>query len=421
MKFRHILQFSFDRISRKIFWYLLSIVLGILVLVLIIFSSFIYFLSKSDELSVAEAINGSIDSYGTMNYNISDTSEDICPFVDAANDSDEILVLGDGYVNPWELMDGNELFDELVEIQNKSGKPKDYEVGEGALIAVFLDKYAFNLCAPKLNEGNTPEYYEINEETCLLYLGYNFSSVPVGSSFEYKGVTYIVAGIIKKGEQFLYPDAFYNVDLIDGMSTFTTDSYVFVVEMPDITSAGYDFIAADGYTIDEAENKLRELANEYGLFDITFTRIKDSIDWLTEQRSSVINISLWVFIITSITTVIIFMCFQLSSLWSDQNQFGVLLANGAGKSDLSKILFVENILRMFISLIVAAAFLIIYIKAMTLSGYSESADMFKSILYGRAIPAGVVAALCIAILSSAAPMYFVRKQEPVEMIRSFRG
>lgn len=297
---------------------------------------------------------------------------------------------------------------ELTEMQNlHRKKTKD------SLNLPFISTEALNLCSLSLQEGTFDLDFP-DEKTAYLYLGAGFKDIPIGTVYKTKNRSYIVAGILQKGQRFIDSDLAFGFDRHRSDYTFSCDYRVLAVVPPSLFTDGFWLVAADDYTLDQSLTKAFEIAKKYNV-EIKYCTLRRSYEDAMFNVLAIKNIFSKLTPMVCVSCIIMILCMQLSDVFSGLRSFGIMQSQGFSQADVEWILIMKNMITFVVSLI-ASMPLVYLIVNFWYTNSNERTTVISKILLGHAIPAAVLATIGTIALSTLFSLIVFRKYSTVEMI-----
>lgn len=345
-------------------------------------------------------------------------------FMERACVLDEIRAFGayDCYGHTGMISGGDtDYIGKLLEIQN-SGK-REYEDDDPVSVQeVQMNRELFEMENIRLQTGKLPDAWDA--DTCLVYLGYNFREIPVGTVFaqQESQAKYRVAGIMEQGSRITDPKVLeydcggltlsYNVKLDNMILLLLPEKELYTVRNL--------FAAADGYTCEEAADALRKLGREMGV-EIQAGTLTARLDTVFEKNDIIrgrINGAV------SISSVLLFMLcvtIQLLNTYTKRKELGVWLANGISRREMLGILWLENFIKAIIGFAIAAtaaSFLVRLLVTIYQEGrYHSAMREIVSLMYGRPLAGLLCVTLLLVCAVSVIPVAIMMRQQTAELVK----
>lgn len=251
----------------------------------------------------------------------------------------------------------------------------------------------------------------------LLFLGYNFRNIPIGTIFtnDY-GTSYTVEGIFRKNTKVVDEMAIlWNLGGLKYSCSVTMDNMVMVIPPYSYNyhSESYFFMCADGYSYDQAVKRINEVSEKYHIQTEVGT-LADRVDtvlsdfqWMLDSIIKISGLLIFSSFIISLTT-------QLLTILSRKEELGVWIISGIEKKKIFKILMIENMFKMLISCFVARVIILIFEKIGNLTG--SVAYELRYILWGNVPILLLLSGILLAISSSLITIAYVEKKSIPEII-----
>ena len=240
------------RLNKKVSGILISLIaLSIFLVVVIAFYNNIYSYS---ERQCQEVLNGTIDETGLIYAeNNCSYSQDAKDFMNDAAKTGIVKAIGS--VSEMQT----ERLPELAHIQNP-----DHD----ELTWIWVDETARNLCSLSFYESTDTK--EQGENVFHLYLGYNFKQVKAGTKYVVKDspgetCTYVVDGILKKHQKFIYGEIATGGAAGNTAATYDMDNRVMVFGNAYPPSGYWMYETGEHETMTTAKSKLQQLATSHNI------------------------------------------------------------------------------------------------------------------------------------------------------------
>lgn len=311
-------------------------------------------------------------------------------------------------------------WNKILEVQNSHIREFDESRQEVQL--VYMPAYAFNINNLELYSGSAKQVGTNTEY--LMYLGYNFRDIPIDTVFkdEKYGVNYTVAGIFKKNTSIVdAQQILWNIGGLTLSCSIAMDNMVLLIAPCNGENYFYPvyfFKCADGYTYEEAADKIKEISDKYDIQTATGTlqkRVNDvlsDINWLLSGITGLSAVLIPATFIMMLTT-------QMLTIMFRKDELGVWLISGIDRKRIFIILWGENIVKMAISAFISYGMVLIYEKV----GYA-STDISDSVVHGLGyiywIEVPIFLLLCsviMALLCSVIPIAYVEKKSIPDIVR----
>ncbi len=371
------------------------------------------------EGTIRKALADDISKYGVV-LNSADTmrNEAASDYIDALYNAPEIESVGTWDYYGWGYLTTvgaeEDYWNEILEIQNRHNKK--FDMDSDAVRCIYMLSQAFHFNNLELYRGDV-EQIGTNQEY-LLYLGYHFKDIPVGTKFvdEIYGNSYVVEGILKKNVSVIDAHLLWNLGGFRLNCSDVMDNFVLVVPPSSMNyySVNYFFKCSDGYTYEEASNKIKDISEKYGIQADTGslrkrvdTVLSDS-DWLlkaVDQLAILLFLSAFIMLLTT----------QLLTILFRKDEMGVWLISGIDRKAIFRILLGENIIKMMISSLIALGIVVLFEKVFISS--SAVAYELRYILWVNLPIFLILSAVLTALLCSVIPIVYVRTKSIPEIVR----
>ncbi|MGN0166262.1 MAG: FtsX-like permease family protein [Lachnospiraceae bacterium] len=344
------------------------------------------------------------------------SEDDITAFFNELEESDEIAAVG-AY---WYPVGDRPYWTPLIEAQDKTQK-SDIDLNN-SIRFLSMNYSMVNFCNLEIAEGiDFGDAIQYDDDlTAVIYLGADFSDIPVGSVHEVRNkderimFRYYVAGRLKEdcywAKEGLASDT---GDFLPSFDKVCLDHMFITLDNRGISLGGY-YSPESGYTLEEATQRLSEISDNYGLNAHTEV-LADLIYNRDAFNREMIRYSSGIAILVIGTTITIMICMQLSALVLRSREYGVLYANGYRRKDLILISVGENLVRGFVSVIFAATPLYLLVCQLSLYDWNNAK---KSIFFCQALPAMIIVMLLVVVIGSVVPVVTFLRKQPVELLEN---
>ena len=417
MTFRDYWQLAKKRLYSNRWMFFFNTFLAVVALLFIGFSIMVPQVMFHGKRTVEKSLAGDIENYGVMSNSVDVyENEKVQRYFSYLAESEEIESVGMWqYTGMGGLKTENssrEYWTDILEIHNKAMKTFDSEESD-YVQAVAISPQAMGINQLDLLCGELePEY---SENQILVYLGYNFREIPVGTAFSAvdgeENTTYVVAGILAKDTTILDWQT-----LMMGSNSFKFSYGISLDNMMLLRIRECDpgylylynfFSCAEGYTYEDAAKKVKEISEELGITVET--------DRLSNRMESVMGVTDW--LISEIERLAGLLCFssmiillssQLLTLLRRKEELGVWISCGIHKRQIVIVLLLENAIKMFLSAGIAIGIFALFWKSMMFdeSVYHE----LRYVIYYNLDISILFVALSMAVLVSVMPIGYIYKK-----------
>lgn len=398
---------SWKKISVSVFMMIVS-------LLLFLFTVIVYKGQRYAEQSCEDTLTTGVENTGFLRieeyeYNFENAKK----FNSYVNTVEEVLAYGN-YVSYGIDAVGLE---KLQEIQIVEGILDDDNVGFDIVKMNCMNGSNMKLCDISLSDGIMPEMltYE-NEEISYLYLGYEYRDIPVGTVFEGNVMTYIVAGIIEKGQRYIIPD------LSDGFSYEQMDyseecDYIIysLRSNSKIYSDTYWISVKKDYDFDMVLEKVVEKAKEEGLL-VTYTSLDRMIENDSLPMTNLLKYVKKLIIIVSIATILIIVCNQVMIIYENMKQYGILVSVGFSTAQIKIMILIVSGIMLMVSVAIAVMIMLAIAKYGLYT--TEYAHVFMRLIYNDVIPSALIMGGMLLGIPVIVTQVALNKLLPIELIKS---
>lgn len=310
-------------------------------------------------------------------------------------------------------------WNKILEIQNSHIREFDESPDEVQL--VYMPAYAFKINHLELYSGSDGQ---VGSNTgYLMYLGYHFRDIPIGTAFQNEdGTRYTVVGILQEGASIVdAQQILWNLGGLKLGCSVAMDNMVLLLPPCDKDNyfyPDYFFKCADGYAYEEAAAKIKEISEEYHIQTAVGTlqkRVRDvlsDIKWLSD---GITELSVVLFP----AAFIMLLATQMLTIMMRKDELGVWLLSGMDKKEIFRILLGENIVKTVISALVAYGVISVFEKmAYASAGISDSVIYRLGYISKVQVPVFLlVCSVLTALLCSVIPTVYVGKRSIPDIVR----
>lgn len=418
-------RITLDRIARKRrnFWLPFFIVLAALYIAF--FGAFIFGLIYHGEASFQKTLTGDIDQYGFIM--VTRDEEELKPvsdFYEAILNDDEIEALGyyNYHTGAWleyasDLKDDDNICRKIAERQMAAGITENSSIRN-----LMVNTGAVKLCNLNLQkcltEEEKKELASQAENPVWFYLGSNYADIPLGSSFTFGVETYYLAGILEKGSNFIVSDVLLQTEGLPTGYTVSMDDYmVILTDEADFSNVWY-YCVSDNAALETVEEKILAWSDLYGV-SVMCGRSGDVFQNRETSMQSLQGLLRNFCTICVLTASIVMMCTQCIVILRQTKVLGILISNGMSKGELYVSFGLENTIKIFIPLLLAAGFSFLTVSMLGSSfGSSTEAVSYMRTVYGLyCIPVMLITAVVIDILSGIFPIIILKRAMPDRLMK----
>lgn len=372
--------------------------------------------------TVKKTLGKDLSKYGVVrNSGETMDNEAVSDYIFEIYDAPEIESVGTWDYFGWSSLKtvggGKDYWKEILKIQNRYSRKsdKDPEVVEG----VYMLSQAFHFNNLELYSGDAKQIG--TNQGYLLYLGYNFREIPIGTVFvkeisENTKYTYVVAGILEKGASVIDGHLLWNLRGFQLSCYDQMDNNILLIPpcSENYYSIDYFFKCSDGYTYEEASRRIQNISEKYGIQADTGT-LEYRIDTVLSETDWLLNVFSRMSVLLFLSAFIMLLTTQLLTILFRKDELGVWLISGIGRREIFRILLGENIIKMLISSCLSFG-IMIFIKKMIISS-REVAYELRYILWVNIPVFFVLCALLTASLCSVITMVYIRNKSIPEIVR----
>ena len=416
MTFRDYLQLAKKRLYSNKGMFFFNAVLSVVALLFIGFSIMVPQVMSHGRRTIEKSLAGDIEKYGVMSNSVDIyENENEQEYFRCLADAEEIESVGMWqYTGMGGLKTENSSRDywaDILEIHNRSLKTFDREETD-YVQAVAISPQAMGINELNLLTGELePEHAE---NQVLVYLGYNFREIPVGTVFSSEDneddITYVVAGILEENTTMLDWQA-----LLMGSNSMQFSYGISLDNMILLRIRECDrgylylynfFSSAEGYTYEDAAERVKEISEELGITvetDRLSNRVESVMgvtDWLVSEIERIAGLLFF-------SALIILLSSQLLTILRRKEELGVWISCGIHKRQIIGVLLLENTIKMLLAATIVIGIFTLFWKCMRFeqSVYHE----LRYVIYYNLDIFILLVASGMAVLISLVPIRYIYK------------
>lgn len=380
---------------------------------------------RHGEHMIKKSLADDISKYGVAcNTNIRDLDRETgSAFIADVYNAPEIDGVGTwtygGFEHLTTVDGGTDYWNEILEIQN--GHVREFDEDPNYVQVVYMPGQAFRINDLELYRGNS-EQVGSNDES-LIYLGYNFRDIPVGTVFadEISGNRCVVEGVLQKNTSIVDAhDLLMNSGGLKLSCSVAMDNMVLVIPpcSDNYLSVDFFFKCSDGSTYEEAAGRIKSIAAQYGIGAETGTlqnrvdTVLSDVDWLV---SAIAKLS----VLLSFSSFVMILATQLLTILSRKDELGVWLISGIDRKKVFRILLGENMEKILLSSVLSYGTVLLFFKVLSSHPSSSSAAVYglRYIIWGVAPAFLLLSAVFMALLCSVIPIAYIKKKSIPDIVR----
>lgn len=312
------------------------------------------------------------------------------------------------------LLGGNdfECFSELRAIQ--SGHASDYFNSiSGFLEILWINKTLLDFSELKLDTGNMLTEQEISDDVMYMYLGSAYKDkIELGTTYEGDNYKYEVKGFLEPGSTWIEPETINGIHATDANNVLDLEHSVVVAD--NIIHIGEIFFnISDGTTRDEAVKVITDVADKHGT-EITVGFLDDMYESENEDTKLLISYIVRIMAVVVFSSLVMISCLQIVGILNGRRTYGILYSIGANERDIGSIIIYENIIRALFSFLLCG----ISIMPIVYSWYGGEMlwSPFKEIVLQKVLPVVLISLIPIVLISCIAPLIFLHRTTPSQLI-----
>ena len=380
---------------------------------------------RHGEHMIRKSLADDISKYGVVrNTNIGDLDRETgSAFLSDVYNAPEIDGVGTwtyGGFDHLTTVDGEmDYWNEILEIQNSH--VREFDEDPNYVQVVYMPGQAFRINDLELYRGDA-EQPGHNDES-LIYLGYNFRDIPVGTVFldEISGTRCVVEGVLQKNTSIVdAQDILMNFGGLELSYSVAMDNMVLVIPpcSDNYLSVDFFFKCSDGSTYEEAAERIKSIAAQYGIGAETGT-LQDRVDTVLSGTDWLIDAIAKLSVLLSFSSFIMILTTQLLTILSRKDELGVWLISGIDRKKVFRILLGENMVKMLLASVLSYGFVLLFYKVLSSHPSVSSAAIYglRYIIWGIAPAFLLLSAGLMALLCSVIPIAYIKRKSIPDIVR----
>ena len=415
--------FIHKRICGKKLMFCFSVVVSSLAMTLLCAAVIIPMILKHNEKMIRKALPDNTVKYGVFRNESYMDLENATDYILDIYNSPEIEGIGTwtygGCTYLKSVATEMDYWGQILEIQN--AHIREFNQDPNKVQIVYMPYQAFSINNLNMIRGSMDRLGQ--NEDYLLYLGYNFRNIPIGTKFlnEKNGKFYSVEGILEKNTTIV--DAKTLLMNLGGLimsCTISMDNMVLLIppKEEDYLSSAFLFKCTEGFSYNDAMQRVQEISEYYGvhcetgkLFD-RVDMILSAVDWLTEALSKLS-------VLLSFSAFVILLTTQLLMIMVRKDEIGVWSMFGISKNIIFKIHIVEKLLKLFLASSISFIILVLTIKIIVVqAGFSDAVlYSLRHIIWLFTPCLLILTSIIMALLCAMITKRYIQKKSIPELIK----
>lgn len=296
---------------------------------------------------------------------------------------------------------------------------------DDGIATICMDEGIWDAMNIRLTQGLRPQEYALddpaNERVVLLYLSDNYADLThVGDIYDAKNAKgvliyrYIVAGFFDVKSRYLDPGVFTNL-VMDKVGSCSLDYGIIEVRDSLSTYGCYFTFEGDG-DYDRICSDINGISRKYNTAINTY-RIAALVQYAREQADRDTKPLRETAVLLGIIMVLALTVSQVYSIITRAKDYGVWLSSGATGKDMALILFMQNLLKTTISLVIGNILTFAFLHIFFGIGGGEARELMNITYLTRCIPVSVVLWAVTVLLSSVIPMVLMRRTSCINLLK----
>lgn len=423
MKTIHCLAFAIDAIWRRKFVFFINIILMMIAFLLMNMVIHKYNINNYKVDVTSKMVQKDFDrlqviKMNSLNIDEIDYGKNINEYIYNLKKVDNVEWAGMYYYsNLWFTeLDGNMSISDILKDKNKNTMKKYVN---RAIDVLYVDKDILNICDLELVEGSFDQFVKNDNAEIPVILGNKFKGIIKTGDIltDIRGNKYKVIGVLESGARYfsksdIMNDSSYYTNLDDDLIVLNSSANVV-----DVTELCFQYINTIMYYVNDTKNisetvrSVEKYAEKYNL-DVKSNSIKDIIMEYKENYSKSISELRKLMICIIILGILSVSCASIISVLIRKNEFGIMYSCGIKTKEITKILIIENILKVFLALILA---FVIYCRMLYFL-YTDSIKIQLEVQFKQNMWELLVISIGIIVLVSIVPIYVMRHISIKELV-----
>ena len=296
-----------------------------------------------------------------------DTKDEFVACLNEIAQTKEIQSIGScAGISTLESLDdsGKGIWQQMIDISGKGPHllvTDEYTIGlinyEKEIETLCMPPQLFSFCSYKWYQGEEVDVQ--NNQKNLLYLGYNYRDVPIGTILREpeSGEEYEVAGILQKGNRMLDCESLIsNAGSFQLSCSILMDNLILWIPSCDsrycVNSSMKLFSCADGYSYEQGVEAIQRVAAKYNC-TVPCSTYRDRIDTILSESDWELRGLEKLSILLIVMSCMILMVTQLLILGLKQRELGVWLLSGLSRTKIYGILLGENFIKLAMASVIS--------------------------------------------------------------------
>lgn len=338
------------------------------------------------------------------------SNEEISIFYDKLLKEKDIIDVGETYIGAG--FEGLELSKVQCRLTGSS---------ENMLNHVMMDSRAVGIYDIPLEKGEIERNTSSGKTDMQVYLGKGFKKYykigdVITEQMGYNTYRFEIKGFLKSGTKVVDPETLLSTESFLDDKCYKTlgENDAVIVYKNDFFMSALFFTWSDKVSFGEIKSRINNIADSMGIDAVIGTIDKLMDEKLEESRkiNDFVNDILW---IVMITAIIMLACTQISVVFTNLSEYGILCANGFSIPWIAAMLVVENSVKITISGI-CSALLFRRLLDILFEGVGSQSDVCREIFIRNVIPADFIICILIILVSSIVPVLVLISQKPGALI-----
>lgn len=322
-------------------------------------------------------------------------------------------VISIGSAGFWEGFEDTELARAQCALTGSDTNMIDYIMIEAGLAEMY------NI---PLEDGKIEQNINLDVNGCQVYLGSAFKNhYKIGDVLEEKGgygtYRFEIKGFLKSGTKVPDPETLMSTESFQDDKCYkklNENDVVIVFNRDELGIDAMFFTWPDSISYNEIKTRVTNTADSLGI-DVIVGNLNGLLNERMTASMNVYNFVNGILWIVMIASVIMITCTQVSVVFTNLSEYGILCANGFSIQKIAVMLIAENAFKIILSGI-CSAFLFYRLLDVLFIGTGRQSDVCREIFMRNVLPADCIICLLIIAVSSIIPVIVLMNQKTSTLI-----
>ncbi len=239
-----------------------------------------------------------------------------------------------------------------LEVIQKKHTCMQENLEEGRVEELYMDYTLVHLMELDVVEGmdfeEAAEY--VDEDTTIIYLGsFLREAYPVGTVLEYVKGDYVqkffIAGVLEEGSSWIPKTLLMSPDvsLLEDTSIVCLDNLMIELCRKGTVGGSFYISYAENVSQEDVKEAVMKCVKEYNA-EATIHPLGEIVSKNAKSYDIVFKYLLAVALMVGVMEIIIVICMRLGAFFTERRQYGIMLASGGLKNEITQSIFGDNVL-----------------------------------------------------------------------------